>query len=558
MPIYLGNNNITGGFTTAEKKQFNNSINLINEQLDINTIKNEYFVNVMNFKCDDGEYVKGNGIHDDTTGIQRAIDFADENGLDVIVPYEKSDYIITDTIKVGTNCNLIMIGRFAFKGINNITCIELGNNNSYSKYKKHRLRVVKSSFSDGNDYNENGKCSTGIKMINFSYSNVEIVECFGFTVGIECIAANSKGFYFNSINGGEVRAVKCLQIVTENDGWSNGNSFNNFGLVVLATDKYSNHIKQFVRSGSYGSNTWVFNSLRFEGKTTETIPIELNKALYYTFSNIRTENATSGNIFMKVRNSSGNKVSGMFINRNIDIDREDGADMTDGNNIINTATGLFISEVMDIEFSKKQKLLYSTKDIENKIINDNGKYGISDLVLLNYDTLSPKKISNINTTATIDENGYLNCPSGYARPSCLISSDICKKFRIKLGNESSITSRIRLALLDSNDEPITDENVIFKSDYVGTKLNKQLYFYTTNDLLSYERDFYIEVSEAVKKIYFLIPTISKDFNIYALEEGAKNLTLNKDCISNIKILSSNGNSYIITIDSEGNIKSTIE
>ena len=34
MSIYLGDNNITGGFTTEEKKQFNNSINLINEQLD--------------------------------------------------------------------------------------------------------------------------------------------------------------------------------------------------------------------------------------------------------------------------------------------------------------------------------------------------------------------------------------------------------------------------------------------------------------------------------------------------------------------------------------------
>ena len=34
MSIYLGDNNITGGFTAEEKKQFNNSINLINEQLD--------------------------------------------------------------------------------------------------------------------------------------------------------------------------------------------------------------------------------------------------------------------------------------------------------------------------------------------------------------------------------------------------------------------------------------------------------------------------------------------------------------------------------------------
>ena len=33
MSIYLGGNNITGGFTTAEKNQFNNSINLINEKI---------------------------------------------------------------------------------------------------------------------------------------------------------------------------------------------------------------------------------------------------------------------------------------------------------------------------------------------------------------------------------------------------------------------------------------------------------------------------------------------------------------------------------------------
>ena len=39
MPIYLGDNNITGGFTAEEKKQFNNSINLINEQMQTKTDK---------------------------------------------------------------------------------------------------------------------------------------------------------------------------------------------------------------------------------------------------------------------------------------------------------------------------------------------------------------------------------------------------------------------------------------------------------------------------------------------------------------------------------------
>ena len=40
MSIYLGDNNITGGFTTAEKNQFNNSINLINEQMQTKTDNN--------------------------------------------------------------------------------------------------------------------------------------------------------------------------------------------------------------------------------------------------------------------------------------------------------------------------------------------------------------------------------------------------------------------------------------------------------------------------------------------------------------------------------------
>ena len=40
MSIYLGDNNITGGFTAEEKKQFNNSINLINEQMQTKTDNN--------------------------------------------------------------------------------------------------------------------------------------------------------------------------------------------------------------------------------------------------------------------------------------------------------------------------------------------------------------------------------------------------------------------------------------------------------------------------------------------------------------------------------------
>lgn len=39
-------------------------------------LKLENFFNVREFLCDDGEYVKGDGTHDDTTGIQNALDNA--------------------------------------------------------------------------------------------------------------------------------------------------------------------------------------------------------------------------------------------------------------------------------------------------------------------------------------------------------------------------------------------------------------------------------------------------------------------------------------------------
>ena len=47
MSIYIGGNNITGGFTTKEKKQFNESINSLNEQLE-HKAKKEEVQNVQN------------------------------------------------------------------------------------------------------------------------------------------------------------------------------------------------------------------------------------------------------------------------------------------------------------------------------------------------------------------------------------------------------------------------------------------------------------------------------------------------------------------------------
>ena len=69
MSIYIGGKNITGGFTTEEKKYFNNSINSINEQLD----------NIA--KSLDDFPVVGDGISDDTDIIQTAINYCSNNKI---------------------------------------------------------------------------------------------------------------------------------------------------------------------------------------------------------------------------------------------------------------------------------------------------------------------------------------------------------------------------------------------------------------------------------------------------------------------------------------------
>ena len=96
--------------------QFNQQLTLVQEQTEntqnsLNTLKNNLSFFVTDFECDDGQKVQGNGVHDDTSGIQAALDYiestctlnvldADWNygGAELIFP--KGVYIITDNIYI--------------------------------------------------------------------------------------------------------------------------------------------------------------------------------------------------------------------------------------------------------------------------------------------------------------------------------------------------------------------------------------------------------------------------------------------------------------------------
>lgn len=71
-------------------------------------------VNVKNFKCADGKLVKGDGVHDDTTGIQAAIDAAyasiTKAAKNVTVIFPAGTYKITRKLTMSSQCHLVSRG----------------------------------------------------------------------------------------------------------------------------------------------------------------------------------------------------------------------------------------------------------------------------------------------------------------------------------------------------------------------------------------------------------------------------------------------------------------
>ena len=94
MSIYIGGNNITGGFSNKEKNYFNNSINSINEQLEHNTNNISSFINISMF---DGQ--------NDTERFKNAISYVKDKKIKLILNAE--NYYITESLVIDfSNFNL--------------------------------------------------------------------------------------------------------------------------------------------------------------------------------------------------------------------------------------------------------------------------------------------------------------------------------------------------------------------------------------------------------------------------------------------------------------------
>lgn len=84
----------------ADKEKVEEKFGEVYEQLD-NIENNHLNISVKDFICDDGEYVKGDGVHDDTTGIQKALNVIQNKGGKVYFP--AGVYVIKEKLSMNTS-----------------------------------------------------------------------------------------------------------------------------------------------------------------------------------------------------------------------------------------------------------------------------------------------------------------------------------------------------------------------------------------------------------------------------------------------------------------------
>lgn len=90
----------------SDGKNIDTKFSEVNSQLDTNIRHTHGWINVKEFKCSDGQFVQGDGIHDDTSGIQKALIYAFKNNLKVKFPGGR--YLISKTLMVIANSNEVL------------------------------------------------------------------------------------------------------------------------------------------------------------------------------------------------------------------------------------------------------------------------------------------------------------------------------------------------------------------------------------------------------------------------------------------------------------------
>lgn len=442
-----------GGHTKLKER-----LDSIDSSLETNKKHTEGYVNIKEFGA------IGDGTTDDTEAIKKCINFALNNSLKkILFPKVESGYIVTDTISITGDIDVVMESPLIYDNAENKPCLVIGSQNSYYRANELKLQAIKKTQSTWSDYHEGENIniiSVGILIYNLAQCiDCNIVKIQGFTVGLEVMASEGLGNYHNTYNVGELRNNKvALEISNTKGGWANSNIFNGACMTVssnvnLSEDRY--YLKITRRSGSYWSNSNLFSNFRFEGgkptSPAKCIPISFGGSSQNRVNDCRIENA-SNDLAVDFGTSRDNIVSSiMTINNSTTIL---------GNTDI--YRNKFISDTAN-EYNYYYTI-YSSPNFKNDLIINRGfnNKGWYKGVLFNgYDKNTHANYYIHETRIpTYNENEQVMVFSAYDKPTVFINSEKCKQFMIE--GDFGLAKRY-LMLFDKHGNNISSPNKVIDS-----------------------------------------------------------------------------------------------
>ena len=249
----------------------------------------------------------GDAQTDDTSNIQAAINAAALLENPTICFPGSAGYRVTDTITIPACISVTMDSALLFDGDNSKPALVIGDAQTRNRNVLLQLDVQKVSPLDWSN-----EASVGVRLYNLHSSKAHIRRVEFFTIGIQAIGANGKGFGYNEVELGWITGNKIgLDLTNESSGWANENVFINgrFGQYTtpsIATDRIGIRITS--SDGSYkNNNNNVFIKPAFElwdqyAGNGEALPVLIEHGTFNRFESCRNE--SNSTTFARILNAS--------------------------------------------------------------------------------------------------------------------------------------------------------------------------------------------------------------------------------------------------------------
>jgi hypothetical protein len=494
----------------VKREEWNENFGIIDDKIGILNKKTSR-ISVMEFGA------VGDGVTDDRQKIIDAINacvaLKGTNKIpELYFPY-CNGYAVSGTITVPAGISVIMDAPIVYIGTVNEPCLIIGEASSSNTNVTLKLQVERSTLSDWSSEN-----NVGIRLINTSQSEIEIIKANKFTIGVQC-QGDSKGFAYNdvklfSLNGNKI----AVDLTSKNAGWCNENNFyggrfsvstgqNNglsrYGVRITSADGYIQNNNHFIKPS--------FELQQSNASPGEALPVLIEYGSQNTFRACRNE--SNGTIFARILNNSTENYIHIGYGSQFDI-------IDDQSNYPATKFETNKNGLRE----QSGKLLFQISNIQKRACYYDGNSNIH-VAGVHMAVSSNSSVYKTQTSLVINDD-YLEIPSTRGI-GVFVDTRKNKRFLIRREVISGYGGRVAIRCYDSNGVLLTDNdpNHPYVKGNVYAVLSYTTFFGSSyRSGLDNELDYYITVHNDVAKIEVIFcggtnPCKLRGFSIATLDSG---------------------------------------